>query len=137
MVRRIMVLKRRDVPEVIARIQRRTPQTLDTFICDCGLAPSDRVRRIADTARKSLTVAGAFQDDQIRAEDAYPGTLEVLPGWDSLDFVEWQMEFEELLGQAVPDEAFEGLTGSFTVADLVKAVNNSKQVLPDARPHSA
>lgn len=57
--------------------------------------------------------------DKLRADDSYPGALEVLPGCDSLDFVEWVMVIEEHLGEPVPDDTFRG-RHRFTLADLMR-----------------
>jgi acyl carrier protein len=114
-------LKRREVPQVVAAIRRRPPQDLDSFIRDCGLQPSDHLRRIADAIRESLAHGATFGGDQLRAEDSNPGTLEALPGWDSPDFVEWTMVFEEYLGEPVPDDAFSDIGAAFTVSDLVQS----------------
>lgn len=126
-----MALKRHDLSIVASSIEQREPQALEAFLADCGIEASARARAIGDAVRKSLAHAASFDGDKLRADDRYPGTLEVLPGWDSLDFVEWLLTFEERLGDRVPHHTFHKIHGSFTVADLVKhAVQSSILQLP-------
>lgn len=114
-------MKRKEVPRVISLIDGREPQDLDSFIRECALIPSAQVRLVADAVRKSLAHIAPFSDDKLRASDSFPGSLEVLPGWDSLDFIHWQMMFEDYLGEPAPVEEFGTIGSSFNVADLVKA----------------
>jgi len=77
---------------------------------------------------RSLADGAVFNDDQIRAEDSCPGTLEVLPGWDSVGLVEWLTVFEELLGEPVPNNAIASVGTTFSVADLVRSAQGRRRV---------
>ena len=98
----------------------RPNQPTDTFILACGREVTPDAIRIAEAIRMSLSHAASFQHSQLRADDTYPGNLEVLPGWDSLDFLEWVMTAEEYLGASIPVDAYDGIGGNFSVADLFR-----------------
>ena len=112
-------MKQKEALEIVAMIEARDAQELDEFIVDCGQVPSDSIRLVADAIRKSLAYIAPFDHDKLRSSDSYPGSLEVLPGWDSLDFLEWQFLFEECLGQTVPTDTFAKIGPAFTIAELV------------------
>ncbi len=74
----------------------------DDFIVQCGLPDNPTARRAALAVRRAAASVGLVDSQYIRADDGYPGTLEVLPLWDSMDWLEFLLELEDELGQKVP-----------------------------------
>lgn len=107
----------------------RCPQADEQFIAECELPATPEAERIARAVRRSFTGGGRVDCRFIRASDRYPEELSALPGWDSLDVVEWVFELERELGCTVPCEVVFRDVGStrFTVRELVDAVYRWRQ----------
>src|SRR5437879_4562457 len=71
------------------------PQSDAEFLAECGLAAAPAA---ALAVRRSVASYGMVAADHIRPDHTYPGALEELSGWESLDFVAWIMELERELG---------------------------------------
>ncbi len=102
----------------------RTRQPDDEFLADCGVQPGTETARIALAVRRAVAFIGLVDPLYVRATDSYPGTLELLPLWDSMDWFSLQMEIERELGQPVPwESAVETPTaGPLTVSQMVVCV---------------
>ena len=73
------------------------------FLADCGVEPGTEMARIALAVRRAVAGIGLVDPLFVRAVDSYPGTLELLPLWDSMDWAAFTMQLEEELGQRLPD----------------------------------
>ena len=104
----------------------RTRQPDDEFLADCGVQPGTETARIALAVRRAVAWVGLVDPLYVRATDSYPGTLELLPLWDSMDWFSLQMEIERELGQTVPWESpLETPTaGPLTVSQMVACVRD-------------
>lgn len=97
------------------------PQSDAHFLAECGLADAPAA---ALAVRRSVASYGMVAADHIRPGHGYPGALEELSGWESLDFLQWVFELERELGGArVERWWFDGLPSPFTVRDLAWAVH--------------
>ena len=100
----------------------RVPQKDEEFLEECGIPNNADAKRIALAVRRSVGVYGMVDPSYIRVTDRHPGELSALTGWDSIDFVDWKMRLEEMLGEAIPNEAWNVLKEPFSVRDLVLCV---------------
>ena len=82
----------------------RQRQTDDEFWLQCGLPDTPRAKQIALAVRRAVANVGLVDSQFIQPEDRHPGTLEVLPIWDSMDWVAFQMELERELAEPVDDD---------------------------------
>jgi hypothetical protein len=81
----------------------RTRQPDDEFLSECGVVPGTEASRVTLAVRRAVAGIGLVDPLFVRAEDSYPGTLELLPLWDSMDWVAFTMQLEEELGQRLPE----------------------------------
>jgi hypothetical protein len=81
----------------------RSKQSDDEFLAACGLPSDPEAARVALAVRRAVAAIGSVDPQFIRAEDAYPDQLGVLPLWDSMDWFAFTLELEEQLGQRLPD----------------------------------
>jgi hypothetical protein len=86
----------------------RQPQTDSEFIKHCSLPEGTKEAAIALAVRRAVAKTGRFwsegiSSDYIVVSDNYPGTLEALPVWESMDWVEFLMQLED----AIPDHLSE------------------------------
>ena len=102
----------------------RTRQSDNDFLADCGLTPGTEAAKVALAVRRAVAGVGLIDPLFIRSEDSYPGTLEVLPLWDSMDWLAFVLEVERELGQSFPYGSSElaSKSGPVTVRDLVARV---------------
>lgn len=109
--------------EMAADFARQHPPQSDAeFLAECGLPVNASATALA--VRRSVASYGMVAAEHIRSGDSYPGTLESLSGWDSLDFLGWVIELERELGGArVELSWFDGLPSPFAVRDLAVAVH--------------
>ncbi|MBI5758483.1 MAG: hypothetical protein HZA46_08200 [Planctomycetales bacterium] len=102
----------------------RTRQPDDEFLSDCGVAPGTEATRIALAVRRAVAGIGLVDPLFVRAANSYPGTLELLPLWDSMDWLALGLEMERELGHPVRWESGEIMPplGLLIVSDLVARV---------------
>src|SRR5262249_39249855 len=81
----------------------RARQPDHEFLADCGVEPGTEPARTALAVRRAVAGIGLVDPLFVRAVDSYPGTLELLPLWDSMDWAAFTMELEDELGQPLPD----------------------------------
>jgi hypothetical protein len=107
----------------------RTRQPDHEFLADCGLEPGTEAARIALAVRRAVAGIGLVDPLFVLASDSYPGTLELLPLWDSIDWFALQLEIEEELGQKVRWEACEcaPTAGPVTVGGMVACVRQIQE----------
>lgn len=74
------------------------------FVTACDLPDDPIAAHVALAVRRDVANVGLVDSQFIRPEDDYPGSLEALPLWDSMDWLEFVLELEEELGIAIPDE---------------------------------
>src|SRR3981081_4388208 len=79
----------------------RTRQANEEFLADCGIEPGAEAARIALAVRRAVAGIGLVDPLYVRVADSYPGALELLPLWDSMDWAALQFEIERELGQKV------------------------------------
>ncbi len=103
---------------------RFPPQSDAVFLDECGLPADAESTSIALAVRRSVASYGAVTADCVRADHSYPGDLELLSGWDSLDFVGWVLELERELQVPVDGDWFRSLTHPFSVRDLARLVHS-------------
>lgn len=79
--------------------------------------------------RRAVANVGLIDSQYISVADNYPGTLERLPLWDSMDWVEFMLELEFELGETISDGDGQRIVsachferGSLTVAEMCAAV---------------
>ena len=98
----------------------------DEFVLKCDLPDVELATRAALIARRAAGKMGCVDPQFIMPDDDYPSSLEVLPGWESIDWVEFVMAIEEASNVEIPDEAAEMIVGSWsshaTIKDLVHRV---------------
>src|SRR5262245_9707082 len=73
----------------------RTRQPDQEFLADCGVEPGTETARIVLAVRRAVAGIGLVDPLFVRAVDSYPGTLELLPLWDSMDWAAFTMWLEE------------------------------------------
>lgn len=102
----------------------RTRQPDDEFLRECGLEPSTAAAEIALAVRRAVAAVGLVDPLFVRCDDSYPGTLDVLPLWDSMDWLSFAFELERELGRSVRWEPSEIVrhSRSVTVSDLIAHV---------------
>jgi hypothetical protein len=105
----------------------RIRQSDEDFVNECGLANDPAARDIALAVRRAVANVGLIDSQFIRVDDKYPGTLDVLPLWDSMDWVAFELELEEETGHKITDVGgiLLGIYESskvVTVSELVTAV---------------
>jgi hypothetical protein len=83
----------------------RQRQTDEEFWSQCGLPDTPRARQIALAVRRAVANVGLVDSQFISLEDSYPGTLEVLPIWDSIDWLSFVFELEKELAEKVIQDA--------------------------------
>jgi acyl carrier protein len=76
----------------------RSRQPDDQFAAECGLPTDAEAARIAVAVRRAVADIGSIDPEFIRADDAYPDQLGVLPLWDSMDWMAFIWALEEKLG---------------------------------------
>ncbi len=99
----------------------RQRQTDDEFWSQCGLPDTPRAKQIALAVRRAVANVGLVDSQFIQPEDRYPGTLEVLPLWDSMDWVEFTMELEKELAEPVDDDVLK-MVSKGTVREMAEMV---------------
>ena len=103
----------------------RIPQSDDDFLRDCEIAPNTEAARIAVAARRAVAETGSVDPLFIRADDNAPGgTLDVLPVWDSMDFLTLIFALEKHLDQRAPGSTTDCLPQSlpFTVRKFAERI---------------
>lgn len=100
----------------------RQRETDDQFFLACNLPNTPWARRVALAVRRAAANVGMVDSQFIRVDDSYPGTLELLPLWDSMDWTEFTVEFEHELGQRIPENFILPDPKSVTVAELATAL---------------
>ena len=77
-------------------------------------------RRVALVVRQVFAEEGSVDSKFIYPTDRYPEDLEILPSWDSLDYVDLIMRIEEKLDIRIPNRDVEKLCQlRFTVREFV------------------
>jgi acyl carrier protein len=106
----------------------RSPESDDVFLSDLGPTIDPETQRIALAVRKAVGRVGSVGAEWIRASDAYPDQLSLLPIWESMDWVIFVMELEEALDTQFTDRELERVrvVPRVTVAELVAGI---RQVL--------
>jgi acyl carrier protein len=89
--------------KVAAFCRGRSTQADEQFVADCGLPPEPEAARIALAVRRAVAAVGSVDSAFIRVDDDYPGTLDVLPLWDSMSWYEFLVALEEQLGTPIDD----------------------------------
>ena len=108
----------------------RIRQSDNDFLADCGLTPGTETAEVALAVRRAAAWVGLIDPPFIRADDSYPGTLEVLPLWDSMDWMSFVLLLEEELGQSFPYDPGEFMKPRpLTVRDLA---DRARQLLGKA-----
>jgi hypothetical protein len=87
--------------KVAAFCKGRSRQSDEQFVVDCALLPDPAVTRVAIAVRRAVAAVGTVDPQFIRADDVYPGTLDVLPLWDSMSWLEFILALEEELGTRI------------------------------------
>ena len=88
----------------------RERQTDADFIRECHLPSAPHAESVALAVRRAAASIGLIDPLYIRAGDRCPGELEMLPLWDSMDWVMFILEIEEELGVDIPDSEAERIT---------------------------
>jgi acyl carrier protein len=106
----------------------RSPESDDVFLSDLGPTIDPETQRIGLAVRKAVGRVGSVGAEWIRASDAYPDQLSLLPIWESMDWMIFVMELEEALDTQFNDKEFERVrvVPRVTVAELVAGI---RQVL--------
>jgi hypothetical protein len=124
----------RTADEMASDFARQFPARSDAeFLADCALPNDPNAERAALAVRRSVAIYGAVPPVHIYANHSYPGELESLSGWDSIDFVGWILELERELGVDVDAKWFEKLPATFSVRDLAQIVY--AQLGPTTKPN--
>ena len=78
--------------------QRHAPQADVEFLRECGITENIEAARIALGVRRAVAKLGLVEPEFVAKTDDYPGSLEVLPFWDSIDVFAFLLELENELG---------------------------------------
>jgi hypothetical protein len=114
----------------------RSRQSHDDFAGDCGLKADPDAAVVAIAVRRVIGELGLVNPEYIRADDAFPYDLGVLPLWDSMDWVAFALALEEELGVKDIDEALDCImdlshcTVRELVAGIVRVLDERKQSTP-------
>lgn len=115
----------RTADEMASDFAKRFPaKSDDEFLAELGVPRDPQFDRAALAVRYSVAKYGAVETAHIYPDHAYPGELESLSGWDSLDFIGWALELELELGTKVQSDWFKPMPSRFSVRDLVVMVQN-------------
>jgi hypothetical protein len=117
----------------------RTRQADEEFLRECGVEPGTEAARIALGVRRAVAGVGLVDPLFVTCNDSYPGTLEVLPLWDSMDWLCLVFELERELGQSLQWQPGEILRHSptLTVSDLIAHVQGVLEQQGIAEPKHA
>ena len=103
--------------------QGRAPQPDAPFVADCQLPTLPDAERVALVVRAVVAEEGSVDPQFIFASDRYPEDLEILPSWDSPDWLDFIMRLEEKLAIRISDRDAERLyMPRWTVRELVQRV---------------
>src|SRR5262245_16814247 len=83
--------------------QGRTPQPGAAFPADCQLPVLPDAERVALIVRAVVAEEGSVDPQFILAGDRYPEDLEILPSWDSPDWLDFIMRLEQKLDIRISD----------------------------------
>src|SRR5688572_23201458 len=81
----------------------RAPQPDAAFVADCHLPALPEAERVALIVRAVVAEEGSVDPQFIFANDRYPEDLEILPSWDSPDWLDFIMRLEEKLSIRISD----------------------------------
>jgi hypothetical protein len=114
----------------------RTRQPDDEFLRDCGLGPGTAAADIALAVRRAVAGVGLVDPLFDRRDDSHPGTLDVLPLWDSMDWLAFALELERELGRSVRWQTADIVrrSPSVTVSDLIAHVQGVLEQEGTAEP---
>ncbi|MBI5383884.1 MAG: hypothetical protein HZA90_04275 [Verrucomicrobia bacterium] len=112
--------------------QGRIRQADEEFLQDCQICSGTEAARIGLAVRRAVGGVGLVDPLFVRADDSYPGTLERLPLWDSMDWVAFEMEVERELGEPLPSGEHVPTPSAqrMTVRDLVERVRELMRPSP-------
>jgi acyl carrier protein len=109
--------------QVATFTQGRTPQSDDAFVTACEISMDAEARRVALIVREVIAREGSVDPKFIYATDRYPEDLEILPSWDSLDWVDFIVRLEKHLEVKIPNRDAEKLyLNRFTVKQMVHRI---------------
>ena len=102
--------------------ERGNPTTSSSANAGSNRAPRPRKSRWRFDC--AVAAVGLVDPLFVRCDDSYPGTLDVLPLWDSMDWLSFAFELERELGRSVRWEPSEIVrhSRSVTVSDLIAHV---------------
>ena len=125
----------RKADELAADFTRNRTRLSDMdFVSACHIGDDSAICKVAIAVRRSVANYGMVDADFIYPSDRYPGQLNALSGWDSLDLFGWLLELEQELGEPVSNSMFRNLKRSFSVADLVDLVCHYRSGLAKTKP---
>ncbi len=114
--------------------EHRAPQSDSAFLASCNIGDCPVATKAALGVRQAVAATGQIDPRYIRASDDWPGSLEALPSWDSLDLFALGLELERVFGSWLPEglvlDAFEK-DGRMTVGVLVVDVFRYMQTTSD------
>jgi len=100
--------------------QSHERQTDDEFIRHCRLPDDPLAEQAALAVRHAVANIGLVDARHIHPDDDYPGSLEALPLWESMDWAAFLVELETEIGTEILDAALATFTvDPVTVRDLV------------------
>ena len=103
--------------------QGRTPQPDAAFVADCQLPAVPDAERVALIVREIIAEEGSVDPHFIFASDRYPEDLEILPSWDSPDWLDFIMRLEKKLDIRISDRDADRLyVERWTVREFVQRV---------------
>jgi len=89
--------------KVSAFTEQRIPQSDAEFLASCNLDDHPLATKAALGVRQAVAATGKIDPSYIRASDSWPGSLEALPTWDSLNVFALGLELESVFGARLPD----------------------------------
>jgi hypothetical protein len=87
-----------DAQKVARFCAGRSEQPDEQFVAECELPSDPETVRIVLAVRRAVAAIGSVDPRFIRASDAYPEPLVILPFWDSIDWLAFVWELEKELG---------------------------------------
>ena len=102
----------------------RVRQSDEQFLAECGIPPGADLARVAIAVRRCVADTGLVDSAFVQPGDRFPGSLDVLPLWDSMDFVDLVLRIERELDVTWDDrEDSKVFATPFTVLELIHRVH--------------
>jgi hypothetical protein len=95
----------------------------EQFLKECNNSPASDLARTAVAVRRCVADVGLIDSMFIRPNDCFPGNLDVLPLWESMDFIDLVLRIQDELSVEWTDRQDTGVLATpFTVLELIQRI---------------